>query len=60
MNYKIEHLNSSTEIKNATFDVVGVDVVLVDENGKRFGIQLSIEDLGIDDKVLRELEKFKV
>lgn len=60
MNYKIEHLNSSTKIINPTIKIVGVDVILTDEAGKKFGLQLPIKDLNIDDKILKELEKFKI
>lgn len=57
MNYVFETVNDKKPIKNPTFEVTGVTVTLTDENGKQFGVELKVEDLDIDKKVLSVLNK---
>ena len=68
MNYKIEHLNNGEEIVNPKVEgLVNIDIILTDENGDKFGVQLpvNIDSLKINDKNLQEacieyLKQFKV
>jgi len=60
MNYEFVEVNEGKEIMNPEIKVSGVNIVLTDENGKKFGVAIPMTDLNIDDKVLKELEKYKV
>lgn len=57
MNYKIEHLNNGEEIVNPKVEgSVNIDIILTDENGERFGVNLpvNIDSLKINDKSIQE------
>lgn len=60
MNYKFDWLNDSKEIVNPTIKTESVNLLLVDEDGIQYGVSIKIKDLNIDEKVLKELEKYKV
>ena len=57
MKYIIEHLNGETPIDVETIEVDSVNVLLTDLNGVKYGLQLNVEDLNIDDKVLNALNE---
>tara|TARA_R110000751_G_scaffold112175_2_gene210965 strand:+ start:74 stop:259 length:186 start_codon:yes stop_codon:yes gene_type:complete len=61
MKYKIEYLNGDNPIESDSITVESVNVIITDVNGIKYGLQLNIEDLNIDDKVLNALnEQYKV
>ena len=57
MNYKIEYLNGETPIDVEIIKVESVNVLLTDVNGIKYGLQLNVKDLNIDDKVLTALNE---
>ena len=60
MDYKIEQLNGGDTINVKSIEVDYVNVFLSDDKNNTFELQLTIKDLNIDDKVLKELKKYKV
>lgn len=55
MDYKIEQLNGGDTINVKSIEVDYVNVFLTDDKNNIFELQLTVEDLNINDKVLKEL-----
>tara|TARA_R110001599_G_scaffold291242_3_gene494684 strand:+ start:952 stop:1137 length:186 start_codon:yes stop_codon:yes gene_type:complete len=55
MDYKIEQLNGGDTINVKSIEVDYVNVFLSDDKNNIFELQLTVEDLNINDKVLKEL-----
>ena len=55
MDYKIEQLNGGDNINVKSIEVDYINVFLTDDKNNIFELQLTVEDLNINDKVLKEL-----
>ena len=55
MDYKIEQLNGGDTINVKSIEVDYINVFLTDDKNNIFELQLTVEDLNINDKVLKEL-----
>lgn len=60
MKYTIEHLNNGEPIDSETIEAIGVNVLITDKDGNKYGLPVTIENLNIDDLVLNEMEKYKI
>lgn len=60
MKYLFIEVNDNKEIINPTIEVNGINIILTNEKGEKFGVSIPMKDLNIDDKVLKELEKYSV
>jgi len=60
MKYQFDWLNESEKIEVKEIISEDVNVLLIDEDGAKYLIPLKIKDLNINEKVLKELEKYKV
>lgn len=57
MKHTVNHLNGATPIETETVVLDSVNVIITDNNGIKYGLQLKVEDLNIDDKILTALNE---
>ena len=60
MKYTIEHLNNGEPIDSKTIEAISVNIIITDTDGNKYGLPIHIENLNIDELVLKEMEKYKI